>query len=78
MELINFTIYMTHGLFNNRLIEKIKEGAIFFFVSLLFLEQTEKKHLALYIAVGEPKANETTLMSALSYQSLSEKTVCKI
>lgn len=78
--LINFTVYMTHGLFSDRFIKKLRKGQLFSLpLSLLFLEQTQKQHPALYIIVGEPKANETTVMwmSASSYQPLLKKIVCK-
>lgn len=41
--LINFTVYMTHGLFNDRFIKKLRKGQFFSsHLSLLFLEQTQK------------------------------------
>lgn len=60
--LINFTVYMIHGLFSDRFIKKLRKEEFFSsLLSLLFLEQTQKQHVDLYITVGELKANETTL-----------------
>lgn len=41
--LTNFTVYMTHGLFSDRFIKKLRKGQFFSSpLSLLFLEQTQK------------------------------------